>query len=556
MKLLKQFIPVLFITLLFAGGFYSCEDDSASEPDKEDTDDTGDNNDDDNNSISAFFETPTEAQTIKVGESLTFAITDSLYNDAVAVKWTFEGGEPSTSGDKSVSVTYNNKGKYDVTLVVEGTENKDTLTKKEFITVEKTGSGYTRTYTDSLRLDASTDKFKLFKSGNAVDSIYHYRSDGDTVFVKPKESQYMYLNGYDFTSISKISEFDGDYIFTGDFGGSSDKLFVDKSDQSASLLSENSIGFDESKMYKDIDGGVSYTDSLEYSVEVTDRNSDGNATQWTVKTPDGSQVTIGVEAIYLTNGDNIDYFFEFVRLFKRNSKIYGIFEYNVDDVDNTGLASFKLLDSDNSKNVEFGGFMKHWDDYNGDGYPNIHYYKENLNDVHYSKCHFIDYNNSDYSITNVKKGVTGSDQYDNNAPYFMFHVSVSDYEKSGYIKLLDDASGNETQIKKVIPYGEYVYVINLRNSTHDIIRFDKTYLKNKVDSDLSSYNASDNTYTYLDLTSLPSGVSNIWDSETISGMYDKSGWMIKGSSGGLVKILNDGTTNEPTDYTGGNVIEF
>ncbi|MEA3504673.1 MAG: T9SS type A sorting domain-containing protein [Bacteroidota bacterium] len=50
-------------------------------------------------------------------------------------KWIFEGGTPETSGEKNPSVLYNRYGKYDVTLIIEGSAGNDTLVKKDEITV-------------------------------------------------------------------------------------------------------------------------------------------------------------------------------------------------------------------------------------------------------------------------------------------------------------------------------------------------------------------------------------------------------------------------------------
>lgn len=54
---------------------------------------------------------------------------------ATDYKWTFPGGNPSTSTDPNPLVTYNTKGKYDVSLIASNVFYSDTSTQKDFVEV-------------------------------------------------------------------------------------------------------------------------------------------------------------------------------------------------------------------------------------------------------------------------------------------------------------------------------------------------------------------------------------------------------------------------------------
>lgn len=79
----------------------------------------------------ANFDAPTT--TIMVGGSVTFQ--DKSTNTPTAWEWTFQGGTPATSTQQNPSVTYNQAGKFDVTLKVTNAAGSQTITKQKFITV-------------------------------------------------------------------------------------------------------------------------------------------------------------------------------------------------------------------------------------------------------------------------------------------------------------------------------------------------------------------------------------------------------------------------------------
>ena len=67
------------------------------------------------------------------GDSTVF--TDLSTNNPDSVLWTFNGGSPATSTDTMPTVTYNNYGYYDVTLVAYNQAGSDTITKSMYIHV-------------------------------------------------------------------------------------------------------------------------------------------------------------------------------------------------------------------------------------------------------------------------------------------------------------------------------------------------------------------------------------------------------------------------------------
>ncbi|MDL2240973.1 M20/M25/M40 family metallo-hydrolase, partial [Bacteroidales bacterium OttesenSCG-928-K22] len=67
------------------------------------------------------------------GNSVSFI--DNSYNEPVSWQWYFEGGEPETSDEQNVSVTYSAEGSYDVKLIVENCAGIDSIIKEKFIVV-------------------------------------------------------------------------------------------------------------------------------------------------------------------------------------------------------------------------------------------------------------------------------------------------------------------------------------------------------------------------------------------------------------------------------------
>lgn len=71
--------------------------------------------------------------TVVKGASVTF--TDLSTNAPTSWTWTFEGGSPSTSTAQNPTVTYNEAGTYDVTLIATNEGGNDVETKVNYITV-------------------------------------------------------------------------------------------------------------------------------------------------------------------------------------------------------------------------------------------------------------------------------------------------------------------------------------------------------------------------------------------------------------------------------------
>ncbi|EPR70946.1 PKD domain-containing protein [Cyclobacterium qasimii] len=74
-----------------------------------------------------------EVSTIKEKEQVTF--TDQSTNNPTSRNWSFEGGVPSSSTEKSPTVTFESPGQYQVTLTVTGPDNSDNATGT--VTVEE-----------------------------------------------------------------------------------------------------------------------------------------------------------------------------------------------------------------------------------------------------------------------------------------------------------------------------------------------------------------------------------------------------------------------------------
>jgi hypothetical protein len=72
--------------------------------------------------------------TICAGETVSF--TDQSTNSPSTWAWSFQGGSPSSSSSQNQTVTYNNAGTYNVTLVVSNGGGSDTKTSNSYITVE------------------------------------------------------------------------------------------------------------------------------------------------------------------------------------------------------------------------------------------------------------------------------------------------------------------------------------------------------------------------------------------------------------------------------------
>ena len=71
---------------------------------------------------------------IKAGETVFF--TDFTNGEPIAWNWTFPGGDPATSDQQDIAVTYQNAGVYDVTLEASDNNNTSIEAKTGYIVVE------------------------------------------------------------------------------------------------------------------------------------------------------------------------------------------------------------------------------------------------------------------------------------------------------------------------------------------------------------------------------------------------------------------------------------
>ncbi|MCD4747519.1 MAG: PKD domain-containing protein [Bacteroidales bacterium] len=63
--------------------------------------------------------------------------TDNSTGNIISWKWTFPGGSPSFSSEQNPSIAYNTAGTYNVIHTVSDGSNSNTMTKKEYITVNQ-----------------------------------------------------------------------------------------------------------------------------------------------------------------------------------------------------------------------------------------------------------------------------------------------------------------------------------------------------------------------------------------------------------------------------------
>ena len=75
------------------------------------------------------------ADTMLIPQGFTLTFTDTSQGMIQARQWQFPGGQPSASQDSMVQVVYDSAGVFDVSLVVDGYLNSDTLVKPAYIQV-------------------------------------------------------------------------------------------------------------------------------------------------------------------------------------------------------------------------------------------------------------------------------------------------------------------------------------------------------------------------------------------------------------------------------------
>ena len=82
--------------------------------------------------VDATFQADTPTA-IDEGQTVTFSVVDDTNIDTYL--WTFPGGTPGTSADPNPTVTYNTPGNHDVTLQVNSSNDSDTKTETNFVSV-------------------------------------------------------------------------------------------------------------------------------------------------------------------------------------------------------------------------------------------------------------------------------------------------------------------------------------------------------------------------------------------------------------------------------------
>ncbi len=105
---------------------------------------------------------------ICAGEDVRFE--ESAYNGEVdTYAWTFEGGDPSTSGNANPIIDYNTPGEYDVTLTVSNAVGDDTHTEENMVIVSSTTAQYQSSwgYVDSF-----------WGEQDFLDNYYVFNQDG------------------------------------------------------------------------------------------------------------------------------------------------------------------------------------------------------------------------------------------------------------------------------------------------------------------------------------------------------------------------------------------
>ncbi|MDP4266149.1 MAG: PKD domain-containing protein [Bacteroidota bacterium] len=143
--------------------------------------------------------------TIYAGNTVKFS--DQSLNVPKSWKWIFPGGNPATSDLQNPTVTYNTKGKYNVTLIVTNTNGSDTLVKTSYINVTSDFNMCSATSTNAI-------SGTLYDSGGQNNNYSNYETCYFLIKIPcaksitlsfnsfNTESNYDYLTVYDGSSTS------------------------------------------------------------------------------------------------------------------------------------------------------------------------------------------------------------------------------------------------------------------------------------------------------------------------------------------------------------------
>lgn len=142
-----------------------------------------------------------DKQEILTTQSILF--TDASPDDPTSRKWTFEGGNPAQSSEKSQLVTYTNSGVYEVTLEVYYKSSDQNIIKKEYIIVDEPdfSNGLVAYYPFSGNVNDESE----YENHGTVDGPYLdsdrfgidnscYSFDGDDDIIRVFDSEQLYLN--------------------------------------------------------------------------------------------------------------------------------------------------------------------------------------------------------------------------------------------------------------------------------------------------------------------------------------------------------------------------
>ncbi|MEO8147713.1 MAG: PKD domain-containing protein [Bacteroidia bacterium] len=101
--------------------------------------------------------------------------TDQSSNLPDSLRWSFPGGNPSTSAAKNPSVVYNVTGTYNVSLIATSSRGSDTLTKSAYINIAKPPvASVAPAIIDSM----CATGIKLLKANTGTNLTYQWTNDG------------------------------------------------------------------------------------------------------------------------------------------------------------------------------------------------------------------------------------------------------------------------------------------------------------------------------------------------------------------------------------------
>src|SRR6185312_564633 len=118
------------------------------------------------------------ATSVCAGGSILF--TDTSSNSPTSWKWTFAGGNPSTSTSQTQSVVYPFPGTYNVKLVVTNQYGSDSLTKNSYITVNVNPTLNLAINSNVLCFGSNTGNATALPSAGASPYTYAWSPGGET----------------------------------------------------------------------------------------------------------------------------------------------------------------------------------------------------------------------------------------------------------------------------------------------------------------------------------------------------------------------------------------